>query len=170
MSILRRDLSSQTRLTKKPNMVRRKFKVSYDRVNWADTETRLQTGIQHQTQRCESKQREIPQENLSASTGITLSSNQQTRFWKLETSKLPFHATTTRSLFDQSTFPHQHQPSFSLANSQDHNQRQQFITTPISSRSLSTLKLDTFNGNPLIWTDWIQLSESVIDSRPFSTT
>ena len=66
-------------------------------------------------------------------------------------------------------FP-QHQASFGLANCQDHTHSQQFITTPISSGTLPTLKLDTFNGNPLTWTDWIQLFESVIDSRPLSTT
>ena len=152
-------------------MVRRKFKVSCDRVNnSAVTETRLTTRIQQQTQRNESEQREIPEETLSASTGITLSSNQPTTFRNLETSNLPFHATSDRNLFEQNSFPHQHQSSFSFAYSQDQTQRQQLATSPISSGSLPTLKLDTLNGNPLILTDWIQSSESVIDTRPLSTT
>ena len=73
-------------------------------------------------QRNDSEQREIPQETLSASTGITLSSNQPTTFPNLEISNLPFHATTTRNLYYQNTFPHQHQPSIRLANSQGHTE------------------------------------------------
>ena len=155
---------------RKLNFVRRKLKVSSDLVNNStDTETRLPTNLQQQTLQNESEHREIPQETLSASTGITLSSNQPATFQNTETSNFSFHASTTRNLFDQTTFP-QHQASFGLANCQDHTHRQQFITTPISSGTLPTLKLDTFNGNPLTWTDWIQLFESVIDSRPLSTT
>ena len=156
---------------KKLNMNRRKFKISCDLVNnSADTKIRLPTRIQQQKQRNEAEQREITQETLSASTGITLSSIQPTTLQNLENSKLPFHAICTRNLFDQNTFPYQHQPSFTLANSQDHTERQQFFTTPIQSRSLPTLKLDTFIGHPLIWTDWIQLFESAIVLRPLSTT
>ena len=155
---------------RKLNFVRRKLKVSSDLVNNStDTETRLPTNLQQQTLQNESEHREIPQETLSASTGITLSSNQPATFQNTETSNFSFDASTTRNLFDQTTFP-QHQASFGLANCQDHTHRQQFITTPISSGTLPTLKLDTFNGNLLTWTDWIQLFESVIDSRPLSTT
>ena len=129
----------------------------------------MPTNIQQQTLQNESEQREIPQETLSASTGITLSSNKPATFQNTETSNLSFHASTTRNLFDQTTFP-KHQASFGRANCQDHAHRQQFFTNQISSGTLPTLKLDTFNGNSLTWTDWIQLFESVIDSKPLSTT
>ena len=155
---------------RKINLVRRKLQVSSDLVNNStDTQTRLPTNLQQQTLLNESELREIPQETLSASIGITLSSNQPTTFQNTETSNFSFHASATRNLSDQTTFP-QHQASFGLANCWDHTHRQQFITTPISSGPLPTLKLDTFNGNPLTWTDCIQLFESVIDSRPLSTT
>ena len=150
-------------------MVRRKIKVSSDLVNIStDTQTRLPANIQQQTLQNEPEHRDIPQETLSASTRVTLSSNQPATFQNTRTSNLSFHASTTRNLFDQTTFP-QHQASFGLANCQDHAHGQQFITNPISSRTLPTLKLDTFNGNPLTWTDWIELFESVTDSRPLST-
>ena len=155
---------------RKFNLVRRKLKVSSDLVNNSrDTQTRLPTNIQQQTLQNESEHREIPQETFSASTGITLSSNQPATLQNTETSNLYFYASNTRNLFDQTTFP-QHQASFGLTICHDHAHRQQFITTLISSGTLPTLKLDTFNGNSLTWTDWIPLFESVIDSRPLSNT
>ena len=163
-------LAGKRNSRRKLNFIRGKLKVSSDLVNNStDTQTRLPTNIQQQTLQKESGHREIPQETLSASTGITLSSNQPATFQNTETSNLSFHASITRNLFDQTTFP-QHQASFGLANCQDHAHRQQFINTPISSGTFPTLKLDTFNGNPLTWKDWIPLFESVIDSRPLSTT
>ena len=99
--------------------------------------------------------RMVPQEILSASIGIKLSSNQATTFRKAEASNMPLIVTTTRNLFDQTTVPHQHQPYFGLANCQDHTKKQQYVTTPISLETTPTLKLDTSNGNPLICIDWI---------------
>ena len=148
-------------------MLRKKLKVSSDLVNIStETQTRLPANIQQQALQNESEHRESLQETLSASTGITLSSNQPATFQNTETLNLSFHASTTRIFFDQTTFP-EHQASFGLANCQDHTHRQGFVTASISSGTLPTLKFDTFNGNPLTW---IQLFESVIDSRPLSTT
>ena len=107
---------------RKLNFIRRKLKVSSDPVNNStDTQTRLPTDIQKQTLRNESERREIPQETLSASKGITLSSNQPAAFQRNE--NLSFHASTTRNLFDQTTFS-RHQTSFDLANCQDRTHRQ----------------------------------------------
>ena len=102
---------------RKLNLVRRKLKVSSDLLNNStDTQTRLPTNLRQQTLQNESEHREIPQETLSASTGITLSSNQPATFQNTETSNFYFHASATRNLFDQTTFP-QHQASFGLAHS-----------------------------------------------------
>ena len=156
--------------SRKLNGAQRKLKISFDLFNNStDTQTRWPTNIQQQALQNKSEHREIPQETLSAATGITLSCNQTATFPITKTSNLSFHASTTINLIAQTTFS-QHSASFGLANCQDHIHRQQFITTPIFSRILPTQKLNTFNGNPLTWTDWIQSIESVIDSRPLSTT
>ena len=90
---------------RKLNLVRRKLKVSSDLVNNStDTQTRLPTNLQQQTLQNESEQRVIPQETLSASTGITLSSNQPATFQNTETLNFSFLASATRNLFDQTTF------------------------------------------------------------------
>ena len=66
---------------RKLNLIRRKLKVGSDLVNNStDTQTRLPTYIQQQTLQSESEHREIPQETLSSSTGITLISNQPATF------------------------------------------------------------------------------------------
>ena len=110
----------------------------------------------------------ILRETLSASRGITLSSNQLLTFPTTKTSNIPCN--NYQNLFDQSTFPHQ--PSCSLANSQNHTKATIYHYTgkPLI-RKLPNNKLDTLNSNPPIWTDWIQLFvEFSIDLRPLTTT